>query len=195
METIISLCIGLALSAASGFRLLVPFLALSIAAIFGHFPVSPDLQWVGTYPALEAFAIAVLAETLLYYIPWLDHLMDVVALPASMIAGTLITASFATHLDPFLQWSLAVIAGGGVAAAVKGLTSTSRLASTLTTGGIGNFIVTTLELVGAVVVSVLAIALPKLAIVLAPLLAILIIWQGFRFWSKHQQSLQPSVEN
>jgi hypothetical protein len=193
METIISLCIGLALSAASGFRLLIPFLALSVAAIFGHFPISPDLEWVGTYPALEAFAIAVLAETLMYYVPWLDHLMDVIALPASMVAGTLITASFTTHLDPFLQWSLAVVAGGGTAAAIKGLTGTSRLTSTLTTGGFGNFIVTTLELLGAVILSLMAIVLPKLALILVPLIGALVIWQGFRFWKK-RQSLQPSTE-
>jgi hypothetical protein len=191
METFISLVIGIALSAAAGFRLLVPFLVMSIAAIFGHFPISPDVQWVGTYPALEALGVAVLVETLLYYIPWLDHLMDAIALPASMIAGTLITASFGTDLNPFLQWSLAVVAGGGTAGAIKGLTGLSRLTSTATTGGFGNFIVTTLELIGAVVLSGLAIVLPKLAFALALLLIVLLALIAVRFWLKRRQTSAP----
>lgn len=187
METLISLCIGIALSAAAGFRLLVPFLALSIAALFGHFPVGPDLQWVNTYPALETLGVAVLAEILVYYIPWLDHLLDVISLPMSMLAGTLITASFGADLDPLWQWSLAIVAGGGAAAAARSVSGFSRLTSTLTTGGFGNFIITSLEVVGAIVLSTLAIVVPKLAGLLVLLLILLLGWligrYGFRAWS------------
>lgn len=195
METLISLAIGIALSAAAGFRLLVPFLILSIAAVLGHFPVSADVEWVNTFPALEALGIAVLVETLMYYIPWLDHVLDAIALPASMIAGTLITASFGTDLNPFLQWSLAIIAGGGVAGAMKGLTGFSRLTSTATTGGLGNFVITTLELIGAIVLSLVAIALPKLTLILVLPLVVVLTGAGIWFWMKKRQSLQPAIEH
>ncbi|WP_421659063.1 DUF4126 domain-containing protein [Leptothermofonsia sp. ETS-13] len=112
--------------------------------------------------------------------------MDAIALPTSIIAGTLITASFGTDLNPFLQWSLAVIAGGGVAGAVKGMTGFSRLASTATTGGLGNFVVTTLELVGAIALSVLAIVLPKLALVLVLLLIGSLVGAGVWFGLKRK---------
>lgn len=195
METLISLAIGIALSAAAGFRLLVPFLVLSIAAVFGHFPVSADVEWVNTFPALEALGIAVLVETLMYYIPWLDHVLDAIALPASMVAGTLITASFGTDLNPFLQWSLAIIAGGGVAGAMKGLTGFSRLTSTATTGGLGNFVITTLELIGAAVLSLVAIALPKLTLILVLPLVVGLATAGVWFWMKRRQFLQTAIEH
>ncbi|WP_448604052.1 DUF4126 domain-containing protein, partial [Thermoleptolyngbya sp.] len=116
---IIDLCIGIGLSAAAGFRLLVPFLVLSVAALFGHFPVAPDLQWVDSTPALLALGVAVLVEIIAYFVPWLDTLLDLIAFPASIVAGTLLTAAFSSGLDPFLRWSLAILAGGGAAGRLR----------------------------------------------------------------------------
>ncbi|MBF2027763.1 MAG: DUF4126 domain-containing protein [Oscillatoriales cyanobacterium C42_A2020_001] len=195
METLISLVIGIGLSAAAGFRLLVPFLALSLASVFGHFPISPEMQWLNSFPALEALAVGLLLEILAFYIPWFDHLLDVIKVPASIIAGTLITASFTSHLDPldpFLQWSLAIVAGGGAAAAAKTLAGGTRATSTLTTGGFGNFIVATLEVLGAIALSTLALVLPKLAIILVPLLIGVLGWQGYRVW-KSKRSFDLSI--
>jgi hypothetical protein len=192
METLTSILIGIGLSAAAGFRLLVPFLALSIAAVFGHFPVTPEMEWLNSFPALEALAVGLLLEVLAFYIPWLDHALDLIMLPASIIAGTLITAAFTSHLDPFWQWSLAIVAGGGAAAAAKTVAGGSRITSTLTTGGFGNFIIATLEFVGAIVLSILALILPKLAIVfIIPLIGFL-IWQGYRFWQMTSTSPKQS---
>ncbi|HIK39171.1 DUF4126 domain-containing protein [Thermoleptolyngbya oregonensis NK1-22] len=161
---IIDLCIGIGLSAAAGFRLLVPFLVLSMAALFGHFPVAPDLQWVDSFPALLTLGVAVLVEVIAYFVPWLDTLLDLVAFPASIIAGTLLTAAFSSGLDPFLRWSLAILAGGGAAGAMRGLSGFSRQLTTIFTGGLANFLITSLEILIAVVLSVLAIALPGAAI-------------------------------
>jgi len=191
MELLISLVIGIGLSAAAGFRLLVPFLFLSLAALFGHFPVSPELAWVGTFPALEALTIGLFLEVLAYYIPWLDHLLDAITLPLSMMAGTLITAAFTAHLDPFLQWSLAIVAGGGAAAAAKAISGSSRLTSTLTTGGFGNFIVATLELLGAIALSSLAIFVPKFVVAMVLLLLVFLVWQGYRSWQNQRVHQQP----
>ncbi|EKQ68729.1 hypothetical protein OsccyDRAFT_3276 [Leptolyngbyaceae cyanobacterium JSC-12] len=193
METFISLVIGIGLSAAAGFRLLVPFLALSVAAVFGHFPISPEMEWLNSFPALEALAVGLLLEILAFYIPWFDHLLDAITFPASILAGILITASFTSHLDPFLQWSLAIVAGGGAAAAAKTLAGSTRVTSTLTTGGFGNFIVATLEVLGAIALSTLALVLPKLAIVLVPMLIGVLAWQGYRIWkSKQSPTLSKS---
>jgi hypothetical protein len=187
METLLSLCIGIALSAAAGFRLLVPFLALSIAAVFGHYPIGSDLQWVDSFPALEALAVGLMVEILAYYVPWVDHLLDTITFPASILAGILITAAFTSHLDPFMQWSLAIIAGGGAAAAAKTLAGGSRLTSLLTTGGFGNFVVATLELLAAIAVSVIAIVLPKVGLVLALVAIGALLWLGWRRWSSPSQ--------
>lgn len=193
METVVSLLIGVGLSAAAGFRLLVPFLALSLATMFGHFPVSPEMQWVNSFPALEALAVGLVLEVLAYYIPWVDHALDAITFPASVIAGTLITAAFTSHLDPFLQWSLAIVAGGGAAATAKAVAGGSRLTSTLTTGGLGNFIVATLELLGAIALSTLMLVLPKVAIGLVALLLVLLSWQGYRIGCRRSLNRSAAI--
>jgi Domain of unknown function (DUF4126) len=187
LDTLIDLCIGIGLSAAAGLRLLVPFFILSLAALFGHFPISPDIQWVNSLPALETLGLAVAIEVLAYFIPWLDAALDVVALPVSILAGTVLTAAFATDLDPFLQWSLAILAGGGIAGAMRGLTGFSRLLTTTFTGGLANFAIAILEVVGAVLLSILAIVLPGVAIITVMGLLAIVIRIGLRIWPKPRQ--------
>ncbi len=162
-ETLLSILVGIGLSAACGFRIFVPLLAMSIAAHAGHLTLSESFQWIGSYPALIAFSIATVLEVLGYYIPWVDHALDVVATPASVIAGTMVMASAIAGMSPFLRWSLAIIAGGGIAGAVQAFTGMTRLTSTATTGGLGNPVVATAELGGSVVLSMLAIAFPIVA--------------------------------
>src|SRR6266404_3447521 len=166
METVLSLLVGIGLSAACGFRVFVPLLIVSISAMSGHLVLAPGFEWLGSLPALIAFSVATCLEIAGYYVPWVDHLLDTIATPAAIVAGTLITASMVTDMSPFLRWTLAAIAGGGAAGVVQGTTVLTRGASFITTGGLGNPIFATIELGGAVFTSVLAIVAPLFAIVL-----------------------------
>ncbi len=74
--------------------------------------------------------------------------------------GTIITAATLGHTDPVLQWTLAAIAGGGTAGVMGTLASLTRLTSTGITGGLGNFIVATIEAVGSISLSILGISFP-----------------------------------
>lgn len=171
METLLSIFVGVGLSAACGFRIFVPLLVMSIASLTGNLTLAPDFEWIGTYPAMAAFAIATLFEIAAYYVPWIDNLLDTVAIPAATVAGTIVMASAVSEMNPFLKWALAVIVGGGVAGTIQGFTSITRIASTATTGGVGNPVVSTVEAGGSIVMSVLAIAVPVLAA-----LAVLVIF-------------------
>jgi len=164
METITSVCLGIGLSAACGFRVFVPLLFMSIASMGGHLSLAHGFEWIATYPALITFAVATCLEVGGYYIPWLDHLLDTAATPAAVIAGTVITAAMVTNTSPMLKWCLAIIAGGGAAGLVQGSTVAARGISTLATGGLGNPIFATIELGGAILTSTLAILTPILAI-------------------------------
>ncbi|MCE5313228.1 MAG: DUF4126 domain-containing protein [Nitrospiraceae bacterium] len=175
METVISICLGIGLAAATGFRVFIPLLALSIASIAGYLPLSDNFQWIATYPALTAFATAAAIEIGAYYIPWLDHLMDTIAAPAALIAGAVVMASNITEVNPLLKWTLAIIAGSGTAAIFHGATSLLRGASTATTGGVGNPLVATAELGISSILSLLAILVPVLAAVIIALVTIIII--------------------
>jgi hypothetical protein len=178
MEMILSLCVGVGLSAACGFRVFVPLLMMSIATASGHLVLSPGFQWIGSPAALAAFSVATALEIAGYYIPWVDHFLDVVATPAAAVAGTIITASLVTEMSPFLRWTLAVIAGGGAASLVQGATVVARGFSGATTAGMANPLVATLELGGSVVTSVLALVAPALAVLG---IVSLLVWVGGKY--------------
>ncbi len=175
METITGLLIGIGLSAACGFRVFIPMLGMSIAAISGHLGLSHGFEWIGTWPVLMAFATATALEIGAYYIPWIDHLLDAFMTPAAAVAGTILTASMLGDLSPFLKWSLAVIAGGGVSAIVQGGTVALRAVSSGSTGGLANFLVSTGELFGSSLITVFAILLPILCFFVVLLICALMI--------------------
>ena len=166
METFLSACLGVGLSAACGFRVFVPLLIMSIASLSGHLSLARGFEWIGSYPALVSFSVATCLEIAGYYIPWLDHLLDTIATPAAIVAGTIITASMVADVSPFLKWTLAVIAGGGAAGMVQGTTVIARGASGVTTAGLANPVVSTLELAGSIITSILALLAPVLVVIL-----------------------------
>ena len=110
MEYVLAMCLGIGLSAACGFRIFVPLLGINIAAMSGHLTVAEGFDWLGTLPAFAVFLTATVLEVAAYYVPWLDNLLDTIATPAAVVAGTIITASLVTDMSPMLRWTLAVIA-------------------------------------------------------------------------------------
>ncbi len=166
METILGIVIGIGLSAACGFRIFVPLLVMNLAAWGGLLYLPAGFEWIGNSYATAAFATATVLEILGYYIPGVDHVLDIIATPAAIVAGTLTTASMAVDLSPFMKWTLALIAGGGVAGLVQGTTVALRAKSSLATAGTANFLVATLELMGAVILALLAILLPVACLML-----------------------------
>ena len=166
MDTVLAILVGIGLAASCGFRVFVPMLVVSAAAQTGYLELSDTFRWLGSMPALVAFAAASIFETAAYYIPWLDNALDAIATPIAVVAGAVLFAASVTDLDPFLHWTLAIIAGGGSAAVVQGATVASRLASTTTTGGLANFLFNTIETATGFVMSILSIFVPILAIIL-----------------------------
>ena len=163
MEIILALCLGVTLSAASGFRVFVPPLAVSLAAIYQDLPLASGFEWLGTYPAAIALGIATIVEIVAYYIPVIDNLLDTIEIPTAIAVGTVLTAANLGEVEPVLQWTLAAIAGGGTAGIIEAFTSMTRLASTGMTGGTGNFLVATMEDLSSAILSILALTLPFLA--------------------------------
>ncbi len=181
METFLSICLGIGLSAACGFRIFVPLLCLSVAAHFGfgNLHLSPAFAWLGSVPAMIAFGVATVMEIAAYYTPWLDNALDSIAVPMATVAGVIVTASVITDIDPFWRWTLAAIAGGGIAASTQIATTKARLASTVATGGLANPVLATVEAASSTVLSVFAVIWPLVALVMViGLLAVcwMIIW-------------------
>jgi hypothetical protein len=169
---LVSLGAGLGLSAAAGLRVFLPMLLLGLAARLGWVSVGSDFQWVASGLALGSFGAATLLEIAAYYVPWLDNVLDAAAGPCAVAAGVIAMAAVGADLPPPVRWSAAIIAGGGTAGVVQALTTIARLKSTALTGGLGNPVIATLEWVGALTTSLVAILIPLLA--LAVLVALLI---------------------
>ena len=175
MEAALSIALGLGLAAACGFRVFAPLLIASVATRAGALELGDSFGWIASTPALIILVAATVAEITAYYVPWLDNLFDAIATPAAVIAGGVLAASVVTGMDPWLRWTLAVIAGGGLAGAVQLSTVAARGASTLATGGLGNFGVASLELLGAVGLSLLSIFWPFLALVVVAIALLLVV--------------------
>jgi hypothetical protein len=172
---LMSLSLGLALSACCGFRVFVPLLVAAVAAKLGWLPTSSGFEWMGTYPAIIAFSVAAVAEISAYYFPFIDNLLDTVTTPASVVAGTAISASTFVDFDPMLKWTLALIAGGGAAGIIQAGTGLLRLGSSKFTAGTANPVVATGENVFSVVGSLLSLLVPVvMAIAFIVLIAILL---------------------
>jgi hypothetical protein len=182
METLVSVAVGIGLSAACGFRIFVPLMMMNLAASSGMLHLSSSFEWIGSSYATVAFASATVLEVCAYYIPWLDHILDMIASPAAVIAGTVATASMVTEVSPFLKWTLAIIAGGGIAGIVQGTTVALRAKSSALTGGTANVLISSAELGGSILTTLLAIFVPIVCLVLIALLCIYTIRKAGRLF-------------
>ncbi|MBA3518853.1 MAG: DUF4126 domain-containing protein [Rhizobiales bacterium] len=160
----ISMALGVGLAAATGFRVFLPLLVMSAAANTGHLPLSEGFAWLATPTALAMLGVAALAEILAYYVPGVDNLLDALATPGAFLAGTVAAAAVMTDLPPIVKWATAIIAGGGAAGLMQSVTALARANSTALTAGLGNPVIATAELLGAGLVSILAVAAPFAAL-------------------------------
>jgi hypothetical protein len=174
MNTLLGIAVGIGLSAACGFRVFLPLFGLSLAAQSGVVALSAGFSWLATPVAAVALGTATVAEVVAYYVPWLDHLLDLLATPVAVLAGMLATASVVIELPPLLRWAVVLIGGGSAAGLVQGASVLLRLKASATTGGAANPAVATAELAGAGITTALALWVPLLCllVVVASLAAI-----------------------
>lgn len=163
---------------------------MSAASLSGHLELSSSFDWIGTREALIGFAVAAALEIGAYLIPFLDNALDVIAAPAAGVAGTVLMASSVVEMSPYLKWTLAIVAGGGIAGTVQLFTSATRLASTATTAGLANPAVSVAETSGSAGLSVVAIAAPVVAV----LLVIVLVFVAVRAMTRlPRRSVSPQA--
>lgn len=174
-----SVALGIGLAAATGFRLFVPLLVAGLAARADYIPLLDSFAWLESTPALIALGTAAVLETIAFYVPGVDHLLDVLAGPLAIVAGVLASASVMVELPAEIRWPIAIIAGGGAAGITKTTAALIRAKSTALTGGLGSPVVSTAETASAMTISVLAILAPLLCLVAAAALVIY-VFRRFR---------------
>ncbi len=164
METFLGVALGIGLAAACGFRVFVPFLIVGVAARADLVPLAAGFEWMESTSALVVLGAATLVEILAFALPWIDNLIDTIATPVAVLAGAIAMAAVIVDVPPVARWSLALIAGGGVAGTIQGTSVLARGLSTISTGGLGNFVISGVELVGSIGMSLLAVLLPGIAL-------------------------------
>ena len=181
-ETILSIFLGIGLASATGFRVFLPMFAMSLASYFKVFELNESFHFIAGLPALITLGIATIVEIFGYYIPFIDNLLDTIATPLAAVAGTVVMASTIVNLPTEMTWILALIAGGGTASSMQGMTSVTRLASSVQTAGLGNPLVATAETGTATAMSALSIFAPIVAIIFVAFLfgILIVLYKKFR---------------
>jgi hypothetical protein len=152
--------------------------------MYGLIGLAPGFEWIAGYQVTIAFGLATVLEIAAYYIPWLDNVMDSIASPVSVIAGTVAAASLITDIPPALKWAISIIAGGGIAGLLQGATVALRTKSTIFTAGFGNFLVATFELIASAIVTIISLILPVAAFILILLLVTYLLIVARRVYRK-----------
>src|SRR5262245_5252016 len=119
IESLTAVAIGIGLAAATGLRVFLPLLVAGLAARWGGLPLYDGFQWLSTPGALIALTTASVLEVAAYYIPGVDHVLDIVATPAAFVAGVIASASVMADIPPAIMWPVAIIGGGGIAGLTK----------------------------------------------------------------------------
>jgi Domain of unknown function (DUF4126) len=174
-QTITAIALGVALSACCGFRIFIPLLAGAIAGHWGIVNLPADMQWLAGWPALICFSSAAIVEIGAYYFPFLDNILDTVATPLAIGAGTVLAGALIPMPDnePMLRWVIAIIAGGGAAGTIQASTGLLRLFSTKATLGTGNSLIATGENAAAVTGSIFSFVVP---VVVAAIIIVVVLW-------------------
>jgi hypothetical protein len=159
-EWIVAIALGIGLSASAGFRVFVPLLVAAVAGKTGILPLSEGFLWMSSWAAIICFGTATILEILAYYIPVVDNLLDAVNTPLAIAGGTLLATSVLPGDHELLKWVSGLLVGGTSAGIIHAGTSLLRFASTKTTAGAGNAVLSTGEHIAAFGTSISALFIP-----------------------------------
>ncbi len=174
MTILVAIAAGVVLAASAGLRAFVPLFAVGVASRTFGWDVANEMQWLASNTALTCFGIASALEVAADKIPVVDHALDAVHTIIGPIAGALAGLSVWLHFPPTVAAVLAIAVGAPVAGGVHLLAATTRVKSSVVSGGTLNPVASTVEdgvTLGAILIAILA---PVLALVLAIVLFVVV---------------------
>ncbi|MBN8528790.1 MAG: DUF4126 domain-containing protein [Caulobacterales bacterium] len=174
--------LGLGLASATGLRTFLPLLLLALAAKFEFAGVrlNDQMAWLAGWPAISALALAAAVEFAGDKIPAVDHALNALGFITRPIAGAVAASSVFWGADPMVAALAGIIVGAPTALAFNAAQGGMRVASTATTGGLGNPVVSLVEDVLTVFTVILSLLAPILVPILLILLATTVVRIGKR---------------
>jgi hypothetical protein len=159
-----------------GINAYLPLLSLAIATdvLPDHFKINPQFGFITQPWCIVILAILTLADVFADKIPVVDHLWDAIHTVIRPVAGALVaSAANPQATGGWLPITLAL--GGGLAAMLHVTKASTRVASTATTGGLGNIVLSILEDIAAVIGVLLSLIAPYVMIVIIVLFVIVFL--------------------
>jgi len=168
------LLLGLGLAASTGLRTFLPLLMLAVAGRFDLFGIelNDKMAWLVSDAAIAALGVATVAEFIGDKVPAIDHMLHAVGLVARPLAAIVAAYAVFGEMDPIVAAVAAVMVGAPTALTFNAAQGGTRLASTATTGGLGNPVVSFIEDVLAFLTVLIAFILP----LLIPVILALVLW-------------------
>ena len=169
-----SFCLAIGLAAACGFRVFVPPLIYGIFYKADFVELGDSWSWIGNDWIIILLIFASIIELLATYVPLIDNLLDFISTPASIIAGTILSFSSLSNLDPGLQWLLSIICGLGVTSSFQVSTVLLRAFLTTFSGGLLNPFFSLIEDILTVFISISSILIPIIGLIIVIIFSALI---------------------
>jgi hypothetical protein len=162
-----ALALAIALAASAGLRAWLPLLLASGLSRLGVLDLGPSFQFLSSNKALFLLGVATLIELVGDKIPAVDHALDVIGTPLRPAAGALLAASvLGTVSDPLTSVVLGTAVGAPSALVPHAAKSALRAASSATTGGLANPVLSFVEDAVALVTFALAVLVPLVVVAL-----------------------------
>ena len=181
-----SFCLAIGLSAACGFRVFVPPLIYGIFYKANFVELGDSWIWIGNDGIIILLLVASIIELLATFVPFIDNLLDIVATPASIIAGTILSFSSLSNLDPGLQWLLSIICGLGVTSFFQVSTVSLRAFFSTFSGGLLNPFFSFIEDILTVLISISSILIPIIGLTIVIIMSLLIYFLIKKIKSKNK---------
>lgn len=191
-ETLLSLATGLGLSTAAGFNAYLPLLITGILArTTDLITLDAPFNRLEEPVVLGAIAAIGVIDFVGDKVPPVDHVLHAVGLVVAPVAGAVLALSATSDTD--VVPAVALIIGVLAAEATQGARASVRPLSTVTTGGIGNPVLSLGEDGLSATLSFAAIIVPLVALVLVAAIAVLVVWAVRRARRRRASSTAPLV--
>jgi hypothetical protein len=184
MNALASIVGAFGLSAASGLNAYIPLLLVGLTARFTDWiKLSPPFDLLANEWVIGVLVVLLGIEFFADKIPIVDHANDLIQTFIRPAAGAILFASEAnviTQMHP----ALALILGLLVAFGVHATKAAARPVVTVSTGGVGNPVVSTIEDIASFGIALTAIVAPILLLVAF----FVLLYFGFRFWTRRAKA-------
>ena len=180
---------GLGLAAPAGLNAYLPLLIVALVdRLSNRIDLDRPYDFLGSNWGIAILTLLVTFEVVIDKIPGADHVNDLIQSIVRPAAGAFLMMaanSDGGHLNPVGAMFIGLILAGAVHAAK----ATARPAVTISTGGLGNPVVSLVEDFLAVITSITAILIPLLVPLFLIVIAVVLL-AGFRFVLRRREAAQ-----